>query len=247
MLTTGTDRHRARRIAIVVLASAGAVGLSGCHEILRVTLGEPDPPVHNPPPAGRRSVPPAPSTAAAAAAGRAFVGKADGQLASRVKLRHGFVKSMIGPARFIGQYTSRLTGPPVAGDDALGPFESAQWHGQFSATRNRANGKITAKGLVLATFTDPSAGRACLRLGYRNARKGKKGRNRKKGTSTLKVLGGEGGAQTLAGTATVRVTIAASGKLTVRGRVKARRGPARGFTPACTKLEKKFGLTPLSR
>jgi hypothetical protein len=217
---------RVRRLALLAAALAGAFVLSGCHELLRVSLGGADPPVHNPPPAGR--------PAADASAGRAFTGRADGNLASRVRLSHGFVKSKTSWARFIGSYTSSLTGSPLA---------SAQWHGRFKGVRNRATGKITVKGLVLATFTDTTAGRACLRLSHGGKRK--QNRRQAPGRSKLTVLGGEGGARTLRGVANVRVRLKRNNSLRLRGRVKSRQGAARGFTPACRKLEKKFGLQPL--
>jgi hypothetical protein len=185
------------------------------------------------------------SAAAATPTGRAFTGRADGRLAARATIRHGFVKSTMRNVRFIGDFTSKLSGPPMPGDESLGVLESSTWHGRFSATRNRANGKITMKGLILATFDDPSAGRACLRLSYRNARKGKRKFNRRRGASRIAILGGEGGARTLAGSATVRVTALAGGAMRLSGRVKARRGPERGFPAACAKLEKTFGLQPL--
>jgi hypothetical protein len=161
------------------------------------------------------------------------------------------VISTIKNARFIGDFRSKLTGPPAPGDDRLGPLASSQWHGEFAAVRNRANGKIKFTGLILATFEDQSAGRTCLKLKYRNAKGKGKGRKRRKadrnrGASTIVVLGGEGGAVTLTGSATVKVALAGDGKsMLVGGRVKTARGPARRFTPACTKLEQKFGLQPV--
>jgi hypothetical protein len=231
-------------IAIVASTGAAAFGLSGCHELLRVTLGGDDPPVHNPPPPGKRSVP---AATAAAASGRAFSGRANGKLASRVVLRHGFVKSTMKKVRFIGTFTGKLGGAAVAGDELLGPFTSAGWHGQFSVVRDRRNGKISLSGLVLATATDPAGGRACVRVSYKNARKGKRATSRRKGTSLLTVVGGEGAARTLRGSATVRLTVGRGDNMSLRGRVKARQGPARGFPKACTTLEKKFGLAPLAR
>lgn len=214
------------RLALPVLLVASALALSGCHEILRVTLGSNDPPTHNPPPAGRT------------AAGTAFTGTATGQLTGRIKLVHGFVKSTMKNGRFFGDFKAQSSNP------RLGPLSDAQWHGRFNATRNRATGRVKLSGLILATFTDESAGRACLRLRHRGRRK----QNRypaKAGSSKLTVVGGEGGARTLAGTATARVRLKGH-RLRLKGRVSQRQRAATGFTPACTKLEKKFGLTPLA-
>ena len=223
------------------------LALSGCHEVLKVFVGNEnnDPPVHNPGAPGPASV-----DAIPAAAGRAFSGRADGDLASRIVIKHGFVLSTIKKARFIGEFKGQLTGPAAPGDDSLGPLENSTWHGEFSSVRNRATGKITMSGLILATYADPSAGRSCLRLAYTNAktkRKDKRGRrrDRNRGTSTIKILGGEGGAATLAGTATVKVRLASDKAMIVTGRVKAARGSARAFPATCTRLEQKFGLQPV--
>lgn len=232
-----------RRLIAIAVASAGAVALSGCHQVLSVSLGGDDPPVHLPPPPAR-AVPAA--SAAGAPPGRAFRGSAEGRLASRITIRHGFVKSTIKNARFIGQFSGRLRGAAQPGDETLGLLKSAQWHAQFNTVRDRRNGKVRMSGLVLATFTDPAGGRACLKLAYRTPRKGKKGRAPKKGRSTLTVLGGEGGARTLRGSAAVNVTILGGDKLRVTGRIKPGNGPERGFNRACTRLEKKFKLTPLA-
>jgi hypothetical protein len=59
------------------------------------------------------------------------------------------------------------------------------------------------------------------------------------------VQGGEGEAETLYGKATVRVGLTRANKLRLRGRVKQRRGAARGLTPACAKLKRKFKLAPV--
>jgi hypothetical protein len=232
---------RAGRIAVVAVASTCLVALSGCHEVLRATFGKPDPPVHNPTSAGYRTA------VVSKSAGRAFTGHADGDLAGRAVIKHGFVKSTMKNVRFIGDFSATLTGPPQPGDDRLGLLESSRWHGQFNVVHNRATGKITITGMLLATFTDASAGRACLQIAYHNAKARKRHRkaNRNKGVSTIKVLGGEGGARTLAGTATVKVTAQTDGSMRLSGRVSAKTGPPRGFTPACTKLEQKFGLQPL--
>jgi hypothetical protein len=244
----------ARRIAVCLAVVAGAVALSGCHEVLKVFLGDdedgpaPHRPHQLPPPPGR-AVPAA--SAAGRSPGRAFSGTADGQLAARMVLRDGLVKSTIKNARFTGQFTGRLRGAAQPGDDSLGLLESAQWHGKFSAVRDRRNGKVRMTGLVLSTFTDPSAGRACLRVTYKTRRNGRrnattKGRRaRNTGRSILTVLGGEGGSRTLAGSATARVKISATGALRMSGRLQSAQGRERGFPAACTRLEKQFGLTPL--
>jgi len=224
----------AKRLALLAIAALGTVALSGCYQFFNQGF-EPypsDPGVHGGSDIGA-------SPGSAAATGRPFRGRADGQLGSRMKVRHGFVKSKTSWARFFGAYRSTLTG-----DEALGPLAGAQWHGRFKAVRNRATGKFAIKGMVLATFDDATAGRACLRLSHNGKRKQNR-RPAKPGLSKLTVLGGEGGARTLRGTARVRVRLARDNTLRLRGRVKARRGAARGLNPACTKLERKFGLQPL--
>jgi hypothetical protein len=236
-------QHRARRVALLAPAvTAAAIALSGCHEILRVTLGRPDPPVHNPTSAGRRA---APAAGIAASAGRPFTGKAKGKLAGRIVLRHGFVKSTMKNALFAGTLTGTLPGPARAGDELLGPFVSSRWNGRFTVVRDRRNGKIDLTGLVLATSGD-QAGRSCLKLSYRNLRKGKRAKSRNRGTGTLRIVGGEGTAKTLTGTARVNVRLLVrSETLRLSGRVKAAQGAPRRLPPACAKLERQVGLAPI--
>jgi hypothetical protein len=217
---------RARRLAILAAAGAATLAFSGCHEILRVTLGGDDPPVHNPPPAGR-------TASADAAAGRPFEGRADGELFG-YKLRHGFVKTTL-KAGYIGNYKSDLTGSPLA---------SGKWHARFKAVRNRATGKIVITGLVLSTFTDTTAGRACLKLTSAANRKQNRRRVRR-GRGKVSVVGGEGAARTLYGTARARVRLKRNGSARLRGRMRSHQGEERGFTRACKRLERKFGLDPL--
>jgi hypothetical protein len=218
---------------IVLLALSASLGFTGCDEMFEITFGF-DPAVlegHD-------------RAADAAAAGRAFRGRAEGTLAGKMKIRHGPLKSKTNRARFVGTYKSTLTGETAPADDELGPLARAQWHARFRGIRNRETGKITIKGLVLATFDDPTAGRACVRL--RNTGRRAQNRHAKRASrSTLTVLGGEGGARTLRGTATARVRLARGHSLRLRGRVNTRQGAERGFTPACTRLERKFGLDPL--
>lgn len=183
-------------------------------------------------------------SADAAAQGRAFKGRAQGQLASQMTLTHGAVNTKSNTARFTGTFKSTLTGSPKPNDAALGPLAAAQWHGAFKVVRSRVTGKITVKGLVLATFDDATAGRACLRLKHKDHRKQNR-RPKKAGRSTLTMIGGEGGARTLRGTATVRAKFKKSGAVRLRGKVNARRGAERGMPKPCRKLEKKFGLQPL--
>ena len=205
--------------------------LTGCHDLLLITLGgKKDPPVH------RVDGGASPGTAHAAA-GTPFTGTATGQLGSRVTLKHGFVKSTMTAARYFGSFKATSSNPN------LGPLSDAQWHGRLSGVRNRATGQIKLKGLILATFTDSTMGRACLKLSHRGKRKQNR-YPRRIGASKITVLGGEGGAETLGGTATARVRISGH-KIRLKGRVRRRERPATGFTPACTKLERKFGLTPL--
>lgn len=219
---------RTRRLASFAAAIAAALALSGCGEMYRLGFGEvwSDPDVHgfgpDPRPAG-------------VSAGRRFTGRAEGERTSRMRVKHGNVKSRTSSVRFIGKYTSSLEGSPLA---------SAQWHGRFRAVRNRATGRFRINGLVLATFDDATAGRACLRQRYR----GRRAQNRpprKRGRGVFTMLGGEGGARTLRGEAIVRVRLTRANKMRFRGRVTSRQGEERGFTPACTKLEQKFGLEPL--
>jgi hypothetical protein len=225
-----------RRPLIALLTVSASLGLTGCHELFEITFGF-DPDILE----GHGSDRPAD----AAAAGRAFKGRADGDLAGKMKIRHGPVKSKTNKVRFVGSYKSTFTGAAQPGDEALGPLASAQWHGRFRGIRNRKTGKISIKGLVLATFDDPAAGRACLSLRNKGTRKQNR-RSKKPSRSKLTVLGGEGGARTLRGIATARVRLARDNTLRLRGRVKAGRGAARGLTPACAKLARKFGLQPLA-
>ena len=201
------------------------LAFSGCHEILRVTLGNDRPP-HD---AVRGSA----TTNATVAAGRPFKGRADGELFG-YKLRHGLVKSKM-KAKLFGAYKSDLTGSPLASGD---------WHARFKAVRNRATGRTVITGLVLSTFDDATAGRACLKLSFKGVRKNNTRRiRRSRGKVTM--VGGEGGARTLYGTARARIRLKRNGSVRLRGRMRSHQGVERGFTAACTRLEGKFGLTPL--
>ena len=184
---------------------------------------------------------PNPANARDSAAGTPFTGTARGQLTGKLTLKHGPVKSTIKNARFFGSFKAT----PKRNTAALGPLSSAQWHARLGGVRSRRTGKIKLKGLVLASFDDAAAGRACLSLTYRAVRKQDRTRFKKRPRSTIKVLGGESGARTLRGTATVRVKLKGE-VLRMSGTVKQHRGSERGFTPACRKLEKKFGLQPVS-
>jgi hypothetical protein len=220
------------RLAFLAAAAAATLSMSGCfEEFIQGTEFIPDDPaVHR----GGHDVGGSPGTAGASA-GTRFTGRAEGQLASRITIRHGNVKSKSSWARFIGSYTSALEDSPLA---------DAQWHGRFKTVRNRATGKFKIKGLVLSTFDDATAGRACLRLGYKGKRKQNR-RPKKRGRGVFTMLGGEGGARTLYGKAIVRVKLTKANKMRFRGSVTQRQGAERGLTPACAKLERKFGLTPL--
>lgn len=224
----------ARRLALLAALGATAFALSGCYELIVHEFGGPGPVSPDDPPPGGHDIGADPGSARSSA-GQRFTGVAEGQLASRMKLTDFAVKTKSSWARFIGGYTSNLEGSP---------FASADWHGKFKTVRNRKTGKFKIKGLVLATFTDATAGRACLRLGYKGKRAQNK-RPRKRGRGLFRMLGGEGGARTLYGKAIVRVKLTRADKLRFRGSVTSRQGAERGFTPACTKLERKFGLTPL--
>ena len=183
-------------------------------------------------------------SARAAAGGRQFKGRAKGQLASRLTLTHYAKLSKTNTFRYAGTFKSSPTGSPQAGDDALGPLQSAQWAASFKAQRNRVNGTIKLNGLILATFDDPAAGRACLKLRHRGQRKQNR-RPTKPGRSNVTVIGGEGGSRTLRGTAKVRVILKKSGVVRLRGTVNAKQGPARGLPKQCRKLRKQAGLQPL--
>lgn len=213
---------------LAVLAPLAGTG-GGCEEIVLVAIsGEYGPPWYEP-----HKVEPA-------AAGRAFTGTIDGSLASTLRIKHGPLVSKFSNTRLIGNFSSRLRGTPTPDEAAaLGPLASGQWHGQFSGTRNRKNGKIAVKGLVIATFTDATAGRACLRFKFRDRWA------KKKGVGTITVVGGQGGAATLRGTTTARVKLGSTGTITVSGRISPQRGAPRGFSSSCSKLEAKFGLTPV--
>ena len=220
------------RLALLAAATASTLTFSGCFETFFQDHSPfpDDPPPHRGGHDGTGS-----PGAAGASAGQRFRGRAEGELASRLKITDRAVKTTTSWARFIGSYRSSLEDSPLA---------SAQWHGRFRAVRNRATGRFRTKGLVLATLDDATAGRACLRLGYRG-RRAQNRRPKKAGRGVFTMLGGEGGARTLRGEAIVRVRITRALKMRFRGRVTSRQGEERGFTPACTKLERKFGLTPL--
>lgn len=224
-----------RVLSSLTVLAACAVVLSGCEGLMILGIG-PDPPVH------RVDGGASPGRAVASGTAPARVsGVAVGELGSRMTIKHGFVRSTIRNARFFGTFRA------APGSAArLGALADAQWHGRFSGVRDRRNQKIKLRGLVLATFTDPEAGRACLRLSYRNVRKrGARRANRKRGMATLSVLGGEGGAQTLGGSARVRARLAADGSIRISGIATPRAVPARGLNAACTKLRGQFGLAPL--
>src|SRR5688500_12598862 len=186
----------AKRLALLAAVGLSALALSGCHEIFEITFGFDPDILEGHGSADERS-------AGTAATGRAFRGRADGDLTSRMKITHFPVKSKTNRVRFVGRYRSTLTGPPQPGDEALAPLANAQWHGRFRGVRNRRTGKIAMTGLVLATFDDPTAGRACLSLRNSGTRKQNR-RSTKASRANLTVLGGEGGARTLRGTAAVR-------------------------------------------
>jgi hypothetical protein len=219
---------RARRLAFLAAAAAATLAFSGCHDMLLITLGsKKDPPVHHPPPAGR-------TAGADAAAGRPFTGRADGDY-SWYKLRHGFVKTTL-KAGYVGDYKSDLTGSPLA---------SGAWHARFKAVRNRATGRVVTTGLVLSDFTDTTAGRACLKVSERAIRKQNRRHRLKRARGKVTVVGGEGDASTLYGTARARIRLKRNGSARLSGRMRSHRGVERGFTRACTRLERKFGLQPL--
>lgn len=177
---------------------------------------------------------------ATTSAGTKFTGRASGAIAARVVIKNGYPKTTIKNARLAGDY--RAT--PAAAQQDLGPLASGTWHANFNIVRNRATGRYTIKGLILATFDDTSAGRSCLRL----KAAGKRAQNRwpkKPPRAKLTVLGGQGGARTLAGTARARVRLKRDLSVGLRGTVDAKRGAERGFPRPCRKLAKKFGLAPL--
>ena len=211
-----------RRLVLLAALAAATVILSGCHEVLRATFGS-DRPVHA-----------SPGTATTAA-GRAFKGRADGELFG-YRLQHKFVKSIL-TAGYIGDYRSNLTGSPLA---------RGKWHARFKTVRDRGTGKTVITGLVLSTFTDETAGRACLTVSFRAVRKNNTRRFRR-ARGKVTVVGGEGAARTLYGTATLgRLRLGADGSARLTGRMKTHQGAERGLTRACRKLRTRFGLTPLA-
>jgi hypothetical protein len=226
-------------LAVSLVSVVSGLSPTGCANLFYAYFG----PAPKDPKAGLQHGPPAPGRAAGVE-GRPFKGRAQGELASRMTLTHGEVNTKSNKARFIGTFKSTLTGAPQSGDEALGPLAAAQWHGSFRVVRSRVTGKTKVKGLVLATFDDPSAGRACLRLKSKGHRKQNR-RPTKPGRNALTMIGGEGGARTLRGTASVRARFKKSGVVRLRGRVNARRGAERGLPKPCRKLRDKFGLQPL--
>ena len=225
-----------KRLALLAATGLSAFALSGCHELFEITFGF-DPDILEGHGASDRS-------AGAAATGRAFRGRADGEFRGKMKIRHGPVRSKTNRVRWVGRYRTTLTGPAQPGDEALAPLLRAQWHGRFRGVRNRRTGRIVITGMVLATFDDPTAGRACLSL--RNTGTRKQNRHAKRASrATLTVLGGEGGARTLRGTSAVRARLGRGDTLRLRGHMKARRGAERGFTTACTRLKRRFPASEL--
>jgi hypothetical protein len=227
------------RLALAALLLFCPFAMSGCEfTILFCAFGPevcPNDPKYDQHPHERQS------TGRASAAGTPFTGTIRGQLTGKLTIKHFAVKSKIKSARFFGSFKAT----PKRNAAALGPLSNAQWHARLGGVRNRRTGRIRVKGLALATFDDAAAGRACLRLTYGAVRKQNRDRLKRRGKSTIEVVGGEGGARTLRGTATVRVKLKGHA-VRLTGTVKQHRSTARGFTPACTKLEKKFGLAPVS-
>ena len=209
------------RLALLTALGAATLLLSGCFGIGYVGFGR-DRPVHSNP------------ATATPAAGRDFKGRADGELFG-YSLRHGLVKSKM-TAGYIGDYRSNLTGSP---------FGRGEWHANFKAVRNRATGKTVITGLVLSTYTDETLGRACLTLSFQAVRKNNTRRFRRP-RGKVTVVGGEGAARTLYGTATLRrLRIGADGVARLTGRMKSSQGAERRLTRPCRKLRTEFGLTPL--
>ena len=222
---------RARRLVLPAALAAAAFALSGCYELFNHSFS---PFQINDPPPSSHDIGASPGSAGTSARAQ-FTGIAEGDLASRMKITDYAVMTRSSWARFIGSYTSDLESSPLA---------DADWHGKFKTVRNRKTGRFRIKGLVLATFTDATAGRACLRLGYRG-RRAQNRRPRKRGRGVFTMLGGEGGARTLYGEAIVRVRLTRANKMRFSGRMRSHQGDERGFTLACRKLEQKFGLQPL--
>ena len=230
------------RIASLAFAGLFAVGLTGCPaQFATGTLGLPDPAVDcshadcDPGGTGPGGGGGDPQRAVAAgSSGTRFAGQATGRLATTTKIVYGPRLSKIRNALIDGSFKA------TSADPDLGLLAEAEWHARITMVRDRLTKKNRARGLVIATFTDPAAGRACLRLGYRN-----KGKSKRRGRGTVTVLGGEGGARTLAGSATTSVRLRAGDTIVLRGTVRPAQGPERGMTPACLRLERQFGLTPL--
>ena len=146
------------------------------------------------------------------------------------------MKSRTSSARFIGDYTSSLTDSPLA---------SAQWHGRFKGVRNRKTGKFKLQGAGARDLRRRDRRQGVPSPGLQGQAQRRTAARKKRGRGVFTMLGGEGGARTLRGTATVRVKLTRANKMRFRGTVTDRQGAERGFTPACSKLERKFGLTPL--
>lgn len=230
-----------RRIAAYVPAVLVAVALTGCPARFATgTLGLPDPVVDcdhadcdaggTGPGGGGAS----PGRAATSRSETRFSGRVSGRFATTTRITYGPRMSHIRNARIVGSFKASSSDP------SLGPLQEAEWHGRLSIARDRLTRKNRARGLVIATFTDPAAGRACLRLGYRN-----RGRDKRRGRGIVTVLGGEGGARTLAGSASTSVVVRDADTIALRGTVRPAQRAERGMTPACRKLERQFGLKPL--
>jgi hypothetical protein len=118
-------------------------------------------------------------------------------------------------------------------------FLDAPWRARIKVRRDRVSGRVKVSGMALARANvQPRAGRtlrkpvvACLRLRLQ-LRPGAQPAGR------LTVLGGRGPAARLRGTARFRFVVTEDAIGSVRGTLRARRGPKRGAPRACRVLSR---------
>ncbi len=213
------------RLALFAAVGAGALALSGCHEVLRAASA----------PTSRSTSSRTDGASPSIADDRCRAPLYRPRRRRAVQLQAAAREHQDKDERpsFIGDYKSDLAGSPLA---------SGKWHARFKVLRNRATGKTVITGLVLATFDDTTAGRACLNLSQEHVRKNNR-RRLKRSRGKVTVVGGEGGARTLYGTARARVHLKRDGsapqrpdEVTAREWSAASRARARGSSGSSASL-----------
>ena len=219
------DSHSSPRLGAATLA------FSGCHEMFHFGPGE-DP---NDYPVGGHDIGASPGTAGASA-GTRFTGRADGaaRFADQVhapsreeqdqqRPLHRELHELAGELPTRERAVARqVQGSPQPQDRQV----QVQGAGARDLRRRDRRQGVPSPGLQGKAAPEPPSQEAGPR---RLHDAGRRGRALRRST----------------GTAIVRVKLTQANKMRFRGRVTQRQGAERGFTPACTKLERKFGLTPL--